>query len=134
MPAAADYLSITAAAACHQWSAILARPWPAEGKRQVVFTPVETLLCLAASLMVDHRRYGGSTSHRAEQPVPALARLFKRPNSSVLAKMANLDGSRSNGARHEVEIAARLLGRQDDLAAVYRIIIRAARDTGIPER
>ncbi|GGK40659.1 hypothetical protein GCM10010124_36860 [Pilimelia terevasa] len=131
MPAAADYLAITPAAARGQWSAVLNRPWPAAGKRQVAFTPVETLLCLAASLMVDHRRYGGSTAHRAEEPVSSLAQLFKRPNSSVLAKMANLDGSRRNGARHEVEIAARLLGTQDHLAVVYRIIVRAARDAGV---
>ncbi|MFI5937859.1 HNH endonuclease [Actinoplanes sp. NPDC051494] len=81
--------------------------------------------------MVNHRRYGGSTAHRAEEPVPTLAKLFKRPNSSVLAKMANLDGSRSNGARHELEVAVRLLGGQVELAAVYRIIVSSARDVGI---
>jgi len=102
MPTAADYLTITPSAARTQWRSIVARPWAVEGGRQVAFTPVETLLSLAASLMVNQRRYGGSTAHRAEEPVPSLARLFKRPNSSVLAKMANLDGSRRNGARHEV--------------------------------
>jgi hypothetical protein len=34
--------------------------------------------------------------------VPSLARLFSRPPSSMLAKMANLDGSRSHGARCDV--------------------------------
>jgi putative restriction endonuclease len=126
-----DYLAISASAARDQWRAILARSWPVAGGRQVAFTPVETRLSLAASLVVNHRRYGGSTSHRAEEPVPSLATLFKRPNSSVLAKMANLDGSRRNGARHEVEVAARLLSEQDALATVYRIIVRAARDVGI---
>lgn len=128
---AADYIAITPSEARAQWRSIAARAVPPQGHRQVSFAPVETLLCLAASLMVNHRRYGGSTSHRAEEPVPTLARLFKRPNSSVLAKMANLDGSRSNGARHEMEVAARLLSEQDELGAIYRMIVRAARDEGI---
>ncbi|PWU54779.1 HNH endonuclease [Micromonospora sp. S4605] len=133
MPTAADYLAISPSVARAQWRSIVVRPWAVEGGRQVAFTPVETLLCLAASLLVNHRRYGGSTAHRAEEPVPSLARLFKRPNSSILAKMANLDGSRRNGARHEVEVAARLLGGQDELATVYRIVVRAARDVGVTE-
>lgn len=99
--------------------------------RQVDFTPVETLLCLAASYVVNHRRFGGSTSHRAPQPVPALAALFRRRPSSILAKMANLDGSRRNGARHEVEVAARLLGEPSELAVRYRLILQAARECGI---
>lgn len=131
MATAADYLAITPSAARTQWCSIVVRPWAVSGGRQVAFTPVETLLCLAASLMVNHRRYGGSTAHRAEYPVPNLAQLFRRPNSSVLAKMANLDGSRRNGARHEIEVAAQLLGDQDKLATAYRIIVRAARQVGV---
>ena len=99
-----DYLRITLPEAREQWLAIERRSIVEQG-RQVNFTPVETLLSLAASLLVNHRQYGGSTSHRAAEPVPALARLFRRPNSSILAKMANLDGSRSNGAKHELEVA-----------------------------
>ncbi|MBO4139115.1 HNH endonuclease [Micromonospora tulbaghiae] len=133
MPTAADYFAISQNAARAQWRSILTRPWAIKGARQVAFTPVETLLCLAASLLVNHRRYGGSTAHRAEEPVPSLAQLFKRPNSSILAKMANLDGSRRHGARHEMEVAAHLLGDQDELATVYRIVVRAARDVGITE-
>jgi putative restriction endonuclease len=93
--------------------------------------PVETITCLAASLLVNHRRYGGSTAHKAEEPVPSLARLFRRPNSSVLAKMANLDGSRRNGARHELEVAAHLLDDLDRLANLYRVLLAAARGVGI---
>ncbi|WBB91398.1 hypothetical protein [Verrucosispora sp. WMMC514] len=70
MPTAADYLAITPSAARAQWRSIVVRPWAAEGRRQVAFTPVETLLCLAASLLVDRRRYGGSTAHRAEVRFP----------------------------------------------------------------
>ena len=46
----------------------------------------------------DQCSYGGSTAHQAPELVPSLARLFSRPPSSVLAKTANLDGSRSHGA------------------------------------
>jgi putative restriction endonuclease len=66
--------------------------------------------------------------------VPTLARLFKRPNSSVLAKMANLDGSRTNGAKHELEVAACLLGAPQGLALLYRRLLAGARDEGISER
>lgn len=130
MPTANDYLAIRPSDARVQWRSILARTPVATG-RQVPFTPVETLACLAASLLVNHRKYGGSTAHKAAEPVPALARLFRRPNSSVLAKMANLDGSRRNGARHELMVAAELLGEPGHLAIVYRILLAAARDEGI---
>jgi putative restriction endonuclease len=128
---ARDYLDISLTTARQQWRSIAARQPVPTGGRQVDFVPVETLLCLAAGLLVNHRRYGGSTSHKAEEPVPALARLFCRPNSSILAKMANLDGSRPNGAKHEVEVAARLLGTPGLLADTYRLILSAARDVGI---
>ncbi|GAA4934049.1 HNH endonuclease [Actinoplanes utahensis] len=131
MPTAADYLAITPSAAREQWRSITERSDTEGRRRQVDFVPAETLVCLAASLVVDHRRYGGNTSHKAEEPVPTLAKLFKRPNSSVLAKMANLDGSRSNGARYETEVAARLLNDEDELANIYRLVIQAARDVGI---
>jgi len=60
------------------------------------------MMCLAASFLVNQRRFGGSTAHQAPEPVPSLARLFSRPRSSVLAKMANLDGSRSHGGKWDV--------------------------------
>jgi putative restriction endonuclease len=52
--------------------------------------------------LVNHRHFGGKTAHQAPEPVQLLARLFSRPPSSVLAKMANLDGSRSHGAQWDV--------------------------------
>ncbi|MGK5738125.1 HNH endonuclease [Micromonospora sp. URMC 103] len=129
-----DYVEIGAASAREQWCSIRIRT-PVTAGRQVAFLPVETLACLAASLLVDHRKYGGATAHKAEEPVPALARLFQRPNSSILAKMANLDGSRRNGAKHEIEVAGHLLAVPGRLGAVYRVILAAARDVGIgPER
>src|SRR5689334_6913290 len=88
VPTARDYVDIQPADAVRQWHDIERRTPVTVGK-QVNFVPVETVLSLAASLLVNHRRYGGSTSHRAEEPVPTLAALFRRPNSSILAKMAN---------------------------------------------
>ncbi|MEV0805318.1 HNH endonuclease [Micromonospora sp. NPDC050200] len=130
MPSVKEYVEIRPTSAREQWCSILTRT-PATVGRQVAFLPVETLACLAASLIVNHRKYGGSTAHKAEEPVPTLARLFQRPNSSVLAKMANLDGSRRNGAKHEIEVAAHLLATPGRLSAVYRVILAAARDVGI---
>jgi putative restriction endonuclease len=130
-----EYLSIAPADARGQWLALLARGPAPEGKRQVDFVPVETLMSLAASLRVNHRRYGGSTAAQAAEPVPSLARLFSRPNSSVLAKMANLDGSRRNGAKNEIEVAERLLNAPGALAGVYLKLLDAAREVGIgPDR
>src|SRR6266487_4079937 len=128
-----DYLDLTPAQAVAQWASVLARR-PVEQGRQADFVPVETLLCLAASFVVNHRRYGGSTAHLADEPVPSLARLFRRPNSSVLAKMANLDGSRRNGAKHEIDVAARLLTEPGRLTALYQTIVAAARDSGVSAR
>ncbi len=125
-----DYLEMSPTAGRSQWTSIKARVSLEQG-RQVDFTPVETLLCLFASLVVNHRKFGGRTSHLAPAPVPALAALFRRRPSSILAKMANLDGSRRNGARHEVVVASRLLGRPAELAMHYRLILQAARDCGI---
>ncbi|WP_112725658.1 HNH endonuclease [Micromonospora noduli] len=130
MPSEQDYLNLTKAQAMSQWQAILNRELR-PGGRQVPFTPVETLLCLAASLVFDRRKYGGSTSHLAVEPVPTLARLFMRPNGSLIAKMSNLDGSLAHGARHEVYVAARLLSSPVELGATYQLILEAARRVGI---
>lgn len=129
MPELGDYLDISPSHARSQWRSILGRPArpTATAFRQADFTPTETLLCLAAMLVVDHHRYGGSTSQFAPSPVPELAALFERTAASILAKQANLDGSRPNGARHEVETAAALLGNTQQLTATYLVVIGAAR-------
>jgi putative restriction endonuclease len=131
--AVGDYLDITPAQARSEWRSILARPPRpvTPGFRQVPFTPVETLLCLAAMAVVDHHRFGGSTNHLAPTPIPELATLFARTPASILAKQANLDGSRANGARHEVETAQVMLGDTDRLAATYGVILDAARTEGV---
>lgn len=45
--------------------------------------------------------------------------------------MANLDGSRPNGAKHEVETAVSLLGNPSALSGVYLVIIDSARVVGV---
>jgi putative restriction endonuclease len=130
----ADYLDLTVSQARDQFDELLARR-PVPGGRQVTFLPAETLLCLAASFLVNHRHYGGSTAHQAPEPVPSLARLFSRPPSSVLAKMANLDGSRSHGARWDVLAGAILRDDPARFTATYRLLLHAARTEGIgPDR
>lgn len=133
MAGVADYVDITPAEARAQWRQILTRhPRPSTPRfRQVPFAPVETLLCLAGMLLVNHRRYGGRTSHLAPSPVQPLAALTRRTPASILAKMANLDGSRPNGARHEVETAATLLADPVLLTAVYVKVMDAARHEGV---
>lgn len=121
-----SYLEISAAQAREQFRELLRRPAFA-GRRQVDFIPVETLLCLAASFVVNHWRFGGSTAHLAPAPVPELARLFSRPSSSVLAKMANLDGSRSHGAKWDVLAGAMLRENPRRFTEVYQLLLEAAR-------
>jgi putative restriction endonuclease len=126
----ADYLHLTASQARDQFRTLLVRR-PVTSGRQVTFLPVETLLCLAASFVVNHRHFGGSTAHTAPEPVPSLARLFSRRPSSVLAKMANLDGSRSHGGKWDVLAGAILRDDPATFSGVYRMILHAARAEGI---
>jgi putative restriction endonuclease len=128
--ALADYLELTAGQARDQFRLLLVRRPVTQG-RQVTFLPVETLLCLAASFLVNHRHFGGTTAHQAPEPVPSLARLFSRPPSSVLAKMANLDGSRSHGGRWDVLAGAMLRNDPASFTRVYRVLLHAARAEGI---
>ncbi|HTU76613.1 MAG TPA: HNH endonuclease [Trebonia sp.] len=125
------YLKLSVSQARAQFRDLLVRDDAADGKRQVDFVPVETLLCLAASFVVNHRRYGGSTAHTAPTPVPELARLLRRRPSSVLAKMANLDGSRSHGASHDASAGARLREDPRLFTRTYRVLLYAARAEGI---
>ena len=126
----ADYLDLTVGQAREQFRVLLMRR-PVQDGRQVAFLPVETLLCLAASFVVNHRHFGGSTAYRAPEPVPSLGRLFARPSSTVLAKMANLDGSRSHGGRWDVLAGAMLREDPARFSAIYRILLHAARAEGI---
>ena len=124
-----DYLDLTVGQARDQYRALVSRR-PVPGK-QVTFTPVETLLCLAASFVVNPRQFGGTNVHRAPQPVPELARLFSRSPSSVLEKMRNLSGSRPHGATWDTRASARLRDDPARFSRIYRVLLGAARAEGI---
>ena len=126
----ADYLDLTAKQARQQFRELKRRS-PVSSGRQAIFLPVETLVCLAVAFRVNHRRFGGSTAHLAPEPIPSLARLFSRPNSSILAKMANLDGSRSHGGKHDILAGAILRDEPAHFTHIYRTLIRAARAEGV---
>lgn len=127
-----DYVDLDVAESRRQWQGILARRLPAPGTRQEAFVPVETVLCLAAMLLVDNSKFGGQTrAARAPEPVPALARLFRRPPTSVIAKMDNLDGTRPKGGKFERPAGAQLRSDTQHLAQVYRAIFSSARASGI---
>jgi putative restriction endonuclease len=129
-----DYLELTVGQAREQFRSLLQRSPVLSGK-QVTFLPVETLLCLAASFLINHRRFGGTTAHQAPEPVPSVARLFSRPPSSILAKMANLDGSRSHGGKWDVLAGAMLRDDAAHFTHTYRVLLHAARAEGIdPDR
>jgi putative restriction endonuclease len=124
-----DYLDLTASQAHDQYRTLLSRR-PVPGK-QVIFLPVETLLCLAASFVVNPRQFGGANIHRVPQPVPELARLFSRSPSSVLEKMRNLNGSRPHGAKWDVVAGATLRDDPARFSRIYRVLMRAGRPEGI---
>jgi putative restriction endonuclease len=126
----ADYLGLTVGQAREQFRALVSRR-PVSSGRQVTFLPAETLLCLAASFVVNHRHYGHGTENRTPEPVPSLARLFSRPLSSVLAKMANLDGSLSHGGKWDVLASAILRNDPARFSHIYRVLLHAARLEGI---
>jgi putative restriction endonuclease len=126
----ADYLDLTVSRARQQFRELKLRR-PVSSGRQAVFLPVETLLCLAVSFLVNHRRFGGLTAHQAPEPIPSLARLFSRPPSSILAKMANLDGSRSHGGKWDILAGAMLRDEPAHFTRIYRTLLTAARAEGI---
>jgi putative restriction endonuclease len=128
-----DVVHLTAASARAGWVSILDRPPAPVGQRQVDFTPIEVVLCLAAMFVVDHGYWNTSTRREdAPSPIPELAALFERKNSSILSKMANLDGSRPKGAKADVVVSEHLLtGNAEGLMHAYDVILRSARRLGI---
>jgi len=129
--ALSDYLAMTPAAAESQWRSIRERREPADGVDQVDYVPVETLLCAAAMLVVGARSYGGSSAGRAPSPVPELSLLFRRSIRSIPNKMANLDGSRPKGARHDYAVWLALHADQPQLAHLYRVVLAGGRAAGL---
>ncbi|NKS22288.1 HNH endonuclease [Rhodococcus hoagii] len=128
----ANYLDPTEDQLRDEWRSVLRRSVVPKGAgRQVNFVPSEVVLALCASLLVDHSRFGSGSAHRAGFPVQHLAALYKRRPTSILAKMANLDGTRTNGGRLELEVSARMSSDSELLRDVYLRILRSARAAGI---
>lgn len=128
-----DYLDLTLPSARRQWRDICGRRWPANGKRQVVYCPVETLLCYGLFFVLQPNRYGGANIETAPDVLHQLARIFKRSANSLLQKMFNLDGTRANGGEGDLEVGIQLAGDWSRYAALYATILRAARDEGLGE-
>lgn len=126
-----DCLEITVDQAVVQWRHVLARTPLTDGQRQAVFLPIETLMCAAAMHIVEYSRLGSSTMHKAGAPAPELARLFRRPVSSIVAKMNNLDGRRPRGAKYDLEVGLALAVDQDLMSEIYRRVLAGARTQGI---
>lgn len=137
MASLSDYLDLTESEAAAQWRGIVQRRVPPPGKRQVNFTPVETVLCYCLfrcdDPVVDPHRYGGQTIHTAPALVHQLAALFVRSPSSITSKMMNLDGSRVNGARHEVQFFMEMGNDVTRHIDLYRTALRGARTMGVGE-
>lgn len=80
---------------------------------------------------VRHWRFGGSTAQLAGFPVRVLATLFRLPPSSILAKVANLEGFRPNGVRWDRPAAEGMLTAGEiGLDRAYSIVLVAARRAG----
>ena len=126
-----DLIDLRVSAAQQQWQLIRNRQPLEPGRNQVDFVPVEVVLCHAASRLVEHRRFGSSTSDNAPEPIQLLARLFQRPASSVLAKMANLDGTRAHGARFDHPAGIVWAADPSGFDRMYASTILAARRSGV---
>ena len=137
MASLSDYLQLTESEAAAQWQSIRQRRMPPPGKRQVNFTPVETVLCYCLfrcdDPVIDPHRYGGQTIHTAPALVHQLAELFRRPASSITSKMMNLNGARVNGAKHEVQFFMEMANDITRHIDLYRTVLRGARNRGIGE-
>lgn len=114
-----------------QWRSILERPTLVPGRRGPTFLPIETLLCHGLFDVVEPSRYGGSNRDAAPEVVHQLAALFRRPSSSILAKMMNLNGKMRNSARAEPELHQALNHQRSEFDRLAVIIMSAARDLGV---
>ena len=84
--------------------------------------------------VINPHRYGGGTMHTAPQLVHDLAALFVRPPGSITSKMMNLDGSRVNGAKDEVQFFMEMGADFARFLDLYTTALQAARHMGIGAR
>lgn len=123
-----DYLRFTEADALAQWCGVLARSPRA---RQVVFAPIEIVLCFGLFYVLNPHSYGGRNIDRAPAELEALAGLLCRSPGSLTNKMLNLDGARANAGRAEPEVFLRLSSDPELFLRLYRRVLHAARAAGI---
>lgn len=128
-----DYLDLSESAARTQWLLIVDRQPTPTGARQVDFTPVETLLCFGLGLITTPGSSGRINLRESDDNVKRLAQLFKRTPGSLASKLANLDGRRENGARHERDLWIALTSEQGmrHFEILYAVIMSSARSIGL---
>ena len=128
-----DYLSLSSADAERQWRFVLDREWMPDRKRQVDFTPIETLLCFGLGLVGNRSKSGNINISETAPPVLKLSELVKRTPASLAAKLANLDGRRPNSAKNERALWAVLTNDLVLFEYLYEIVMDSARWLGIDE-
>lgn len=128
-----DYLDLSLEGARQQWAALASRHPRVEGERQPPFLPIETLTCFGLGLIAPPSRNNTINLRRSDPAVQAYARLFKRSEKSLAAKLNNLDGRRSHGARDEQKLWVHLTSNDRSFMHLYAIILESARETGIGE-
>jgi len=127
------YTALAATDAQAQWARVLARHPLTQGGRQEAFLPIETLLCYGLFFVFDPHRYGGANLHRLPPVAATLATLFRRTRGSILSKMLNLDGSRTNGGRDEPALFATLSSHPALYRDLYAMILSVARDLALDD-
>lgn len=127
-----DYLDLSSSEATAQWRSILRRERRPAGKKQDDFTPVETLLCFGLGRVGNRSKSGNINIPESSPDARRLAELFKRTPGSLALKLANLDGRRVNGARHEQQLWIKLTtGNQFLFESLYALIIETGRAVGL---
>jgi putative restriction endonuclease len=112
---------------------LLVRPTLPGGTHQPPFLPVETLLTYGLFFLMDPHRYGGRNIHTIPPEAAKLAAFFKRTPGSITNKMLNLEGFRSNSARHEPLLYSYLASHPEVYISLYTTIMATALDLSIDE-
>lgn len=127
-----DYLDLSVDEARWQWRAVLSRG-PSDGRNQVDYLPIETLICFGLGLVTPPSRSGVINLRSGDPRVQHFAQLFRRTPKSLAAKLANLDGRRPHSARYEKELWVILSGRENTYPELYTTILASARELDLDE-
>lgn len=127
-----DYVELSLEDARRQWRSVLSRG-DADGRNQVDYLPIETLICFGLGLVTPPSRSGVVNLRTSSPTVQQFAVLFRRTPKSLAAKLANLDGRRPHSARYEKELWVQLTNRDNAYIGLYATILQAARHTGLDD-